>query len=90
VSIIKSGAYMLIGLFLILVIYFVISGPLETIFDGFDDADTGEATGYMNIHLPWIRTALNIAFSVAIVTPVMIFIFRTFERDPEWYYYRRY
>ena len=70
-------------------VYFVLSSPLEHIFDGFDDADSHAADDEMDIYLPSIRTALNIGFAIAIITPAMIFIFWIFHQEPDWYYRRR-
>jgi len=83
----RAGGYLLIGLFFVLVVYFVLSTPLEIIFDTFDDIEDEASGDEMNIHLPWIRTALNMAFSVAIAAPLVIFVMRTFERDEPQYRY---
>jgi hypothetical protein len=88
-NIIRLGASMLIGLFLVIILYFVISTPLESIMDGFDDADVGDANAEMDYTLPWIRSAMSMAFAIAIASPVVIFVFRTFEREPRWDYRRR-
>jgi len=83
-----AGALMLIATFVILLLYFVVSTPLTSMFDSFDDADAGEATDEMNDYLPHIRTAINMAFAIAIITPSLIFIFWIFHREPDWYYKR--
>jgi len=87
-NIIRIGGSLLIGLFMVIILYFVISTPLEIIFDAFDDADTADATDDMNIYLPYIRNAMSMAFAVAIAAPLVIFVMRTFEREPR-YDYRR-
>lgn len=89
-GIIRLGAELLLGLFLVIILYFLISTPVETILDGFDDADTGDATVHMDYTLPWIRSAFYLAFAIAIASPIVIFIMRTFEREPRWDYRRRY
>jgi Sec-independent protein secretion pathway component TatC len=89
-NIIRAGGYMLISVFLILVVYYVSSPFFTTFFDHIDDIDAAEATDEIDNFLPNIRTALNIAFAVAVVAPVIIFVMRTFEREPDWSYYRRY
>lgn len=76
-------------MFMIMVLYFVISTPLESMFGSFDDADSGDATDEMNTFLPNIRNAMNMAFAIAIVTPPVVFILWIFYREPEWTYRRR-
>jgi len=88
-GIIHKVGYMIMGLFFVIVIYFLISAPLEIIFDSFDDIEDTGSGDEMNIHLPWIRTALNMAFSVAIAAPLVIFVMMTFEREPRYDYRRR-
>jgi len=88
-SIIRAGGMLLISTFLILVLYFVISSPLEAIFTTFDDAQTGNADDEMDIYLPYTRDALNIAWAVALITPSVIFVIYIFFVEPVWTYRRR-
>lgn len=88
-SVITAGATLIIATFLILLVFFVLSTPVTTILDGFDDADAGEATDEMNDYLPDIRTAFWLGISIAIVTPALIFVFWVFHREPDWYYRKR-
>jgi len=85
-SVTIAGAIMLIATFAILVLYFVISTPMASMFDAFDDADAAEATNEMNLYLPFIKTAFYMGFAIAIITPALIFIFWIFHREPDWYY----
>jgi len=80
-----AGATLLAMTFAILVFYFVISTPLATLFTTLDDADMAEATDEMSIYIPYIRNAMTLAFSIAIITPAMIFIFWIFHREPDFY-----
>jgi len=88
-SIITAGATLIIATFLIILLFFVLSTPITTILDGFDDADAGEATDEMNEFLPNIEGAFWLGFSIAIITPAIIFILWVFHREPDWYYRRR-
>jgi len=88
-SIIKAGVSMLLYLFLVLVIYFILSSPLDTLFDNFDDLDAAEATDEMNEYLPNIITSLDIFFALIIAAPITGFIVWVFSREPDWSYRRR-
>jgi len=90
VSVIKAGGMLLISTFIIIVLYFTMSTPLEAVFTGFDDAEAGEATDEMDTYLTYIRNALNIAWAVALITPSVIFVLYLFFVEPVWTYRRRY
>jgi len=89
-NIIMAGGKMLVGVFFILIVYFLLSTPIEAIFNSFDDANTGEATDDMDIYLPIIRQALTMAIAICLVTPILIFIFSAFERETQSVYDRRF
>ena len=87
-DIIRGGLVLLLDVFLIMIFYFVISAPLTILFDGFDDIEDEYSGDEMNIFLPDIRTALNIAFAVAAGSIVCLFLLRLFEREPDWRFYK--
>ena len=87
---IQAGLTMLVGVAMFVIVFYVISAPVEHILDGFDNADVGDATDEMNTYLPNIRIALQMAFALIIVSPVVGFVIWVYSRDPEWQFYRRY
>ena len=88
-GLLENTGMLLLALFLIVILYFVISPATEAIFGGLEDADMSHANSERDLYIPHIRTCLNIAFSVAIASPIVLFIMRSFEREPNWDY-RRY
>jgi len=88
-DIIRGGMALLLDVFLIMIFYFVISAPLALIFDGFDDIEDSGSGDEMNIFLPGIEKALNIAFAVALGSVVTLFLLRLFEREPDWRFYKQ-
>lgn len=80
---IRAGVLMLLYLFITIIVFFIISSPLDSIFNGFDDT-TGEHSDEMDIYLPNIRTALNIFFALVIAAPIIGFIMWVFHREPDW------
>ena len=83
-KIIQMGAMMLIYIFMFSLIYFILAAPLDAIFDGFDDIDSGEAVDEMDTYLPNIKTALNIFFALVIAIPIVGFIMWVYHREPDW------
>lgn len=82
-KIIQMGVIMLVYLFMFSLVYYVISAPLDSIFDGLAATD-GEHADEMGVYLPNIRTALNIFFALVIATPIVGFIMWVYHREPEW------
>lgn len=87
---IQAGVTMLVGVAMFAIVFFVVSTPINSMMDSFDDANTGDATDEMNTYLPNIRTALSMAFALIIVSPIVGFIIWVYSREPDWSYYRRY
>lgn len=83
---IKAGIMMLVFLFITIIAYFLLSAPVNLIFNAFDDIDTGEAVDEMNTIMPNIRTAFNIFFALLAAVPLTWFIFWSFSREPDWGY----
>ena len=80
---VQAGVIMLVYLFMFSIIYFILSAPLDAVFDGFDDT-TGEHSDEMDTYLPNIKTALNIFFAIVIATPVVAFIMFVYRRETDW------
>ena len=85
----KTGM-LLISMFIIVILYFVISSFTTSFFDTMLGADMGAANSERDLYIPHISTALNIGFAVALATPAILFIMRIFEREPDWSYNRRF
>ena len=77
-------------LFIVLISYFIMITPVEMIFDGFDDADFGEADSYKDDYMPLFRTSFTIAIAALFACPVTWLAMKIFSRDPNYYQYRRY
>ena len=86
---IKYTGALLIGMFIIVILYFIISPFTTSFFDSMLGAEMGDVNSERDEYIPYISAALNLAFAVAIVSPVILFMMRVFEREPDWYY-RRY
>jgi len=89
-SVAVAGVLLIVYFSLAVIVFLAVSGPVDALLDGFDDADASEATDEMNTYLPNIRTAMKIAFALFIVTPVVGFVMWVFSREPFYEQYRRY
>ena len=80
---VEMGAILLVYLFMFTLVFFILSAPLSSIFDGLSDT-TGEHSDEMAEYLPNIRNALNIFFALVIATPIVGFIVWVYHREPDW------
>ena len=73
-SIAKAGVYFIVYLFLMIAVFFVLSAPVNYIFDGILLGEYGLAQDEMNTFVPGLKAAVNMAFAIAVVTPLMWFV----------------
>jgi len=85
-NIINAGVVMIVYLFIAITAYFLLSTPMTMIFDGFDDADAGDATTHLDTLMPTIRTVFSMFFALMAAVPITWFIFWSMHREPDWGY----
>jgi len=89
-SIAYAGLVFITYLFLMVTIFFVLSGPVDTIMTAFSDGAVG--TSYatqMNSYHAGFVLAIKIAFALGIAAPITWFIMWIFSREPAVYQYKR-
>ena len=83
-SLISAGVRFGSFLFITLVAYFVISYPVNIIFDGFESANWANAESQKTIYMPIIRQCMSIFFAILVSLPMTWFIFWVFHREPRY------
>ena len=83
-SLISAAVIFVIYLFVCIITYFVLSTPIDMIFDAFAGSDFGVAAAdtARDTYIPLYRQALTIFFCIFISIPVTWFIFWCFKREP--------
>jgi len=89
-SITRIGATFIFFLFIVIISYFVMSGPVDVLFSGFESADFGEGESHKDTLMPIVRTCFNIAMALLVSIPVTWLVMKIFSREPSYYKYRRY
>ena len=84
-SISKAGAIFLIYLFIVITAFFILSKPVDSLFDSFDNNDMGEANDELDMVMPNIRIAFTIAFALMFAAPITWFIVWVVHREPATY-----
>lgn len=87
-SITYNSVIFLLFLFIAIVVFSILSDPVDTILDAILGMDGLTSSSQIDTYVPYIKTAVKIAFSLTIATPVVWFIIKIFSREPA--YYNRY
>jgi ABC-type uncharacterized transport system YnjBCD permease subunit len=84
-NLIHAGVILGVYLFIAILVYFLLSGPVNAVFDGLNAGAQGvpSVKPYMDLYLPSIRDAVQIAFALGIAFPVTWFVFWVFSREPD-------
>lgn len=82
-NIIHAGVTFVVYLFIMVVLYFALSTPVDAIMDALLNVPLGEATDEMALYNPNISWALKLVFAIGISIPVTWFIFWVFSREPD-------
>lgn len=87
-NIVKAGLAMMLYLFIVIICYYFISGPLDVIYNVFDNINDPNTEAIYNTTIPYWRTAMNLFFSLLAAVPIAWFITWVMSREPDWYYGR--
>ena len=88
-DIVRAGMTMLLYLFIVMIAYWIISNPLNMLFNIFDNLPGANTEGVYNTVIPNLRTAFNLFIALLAATPITWFITWVMSREPDWSY-RRY
>lgn len=88
-SISRTGIIFVIYFFIVIVSFFVLSAPVDMIWDSFDDSDFGDAEPYKDDLIPNIRIVMKIFWALFVSLPVTWVLMKVFSREPANYYRRR-
>lgn len=84
-SITYNGAVFLLFLFLAIIVFFVLSDPVDQVLEGILGLDGLTSSDEIDRFVPYIQTGVKIAFSLSIATPVVWFVVKIFSREPAYY-----
>jgi len=85
-SLTKAGVIFVVSLFTVILMYFVLSAPVNAMYDGFDSADWGLAESQHSWYMDFIRAATTLFFAILVTIPVAWFFFWVFHREPAYGY----
>jgi hypothetical protein len=83
-SLVQAGITFAVFLVIALITYFVVSIPVNLIFDSFENTNWGAAETQKATYMPIIRQCMMIFFAIFVSLPMTWFIFWVFHREPQY------
>jgi hypothetical protein len=81
-SLTKAGVVLVVYLFVVLITYFALSGPINILYDAFQGANWAAAEPHKASYIALIRQTTTVFFAVFISIPIVWFFFWVFHREP--------
>ena len=81
-NIVHAGVLFVVYLFIMVILYFTLSAPIDAVMDGIAGVPLGDASDEMAQHSPNINWAVKAAFACGIATPITWFVFWVFSKEP--------
>ena len=89
-NIVHAGVTFIVFLFVVILVYFALSNPIDSIMDGLEDNPPDDSQGYVTEFYPDLNWAIKAAFALGIATPATWFVMWLFSKEPFVGYKRRY
>ena len=83
-NIIRAGMVLAVYLFIIMILYFLLSSPFESVFAGFYGLNIANAGTHVDDTVDTARLVFNMMFGLLAVFPVIWFFLWVFTREPYW------
>jgi len=83
-NIIRDGVIMLVILSVIFILWLILSTPFNTITASFEDVNATASDAKVEETTGWIGTVWNIFFAGLGTIPIIWFIMRMMQREPDW------
>jgi len=88
-NIVHGGIVMGAYLFVIIVIYIVLSSPFDDMVSSFEDLNMTASDTQVESASGWGRTVFDLVFAGLFIVPFLWFVVLVFRREPDWRYPRR-
>lgn len=88
-SLLGKGIILLVYLFIITLIYLIISTPFDNMVTRFDNIDLELSDDEVADSVALSRLVFDMVFGIAAFIPIVWFITAIFKREPDWQYYMR-
>ena len=85
-NIVRAGVILIIYEFIIVFTYIIISTPVATTIASLATAGTGMGVSQMAFYKGLVDAVFSICMGLMALIPVIWFMFRVYQREPDWGY----
>jgi len=85
-NIIRDGVIMLVILAVIFMLWLILSSPFNTVVSSLEDVNMTKSDTRVEETTGWVRSAWDIFFAGLGSIPIIWFIMRMMQREPDWRY----
>lgn len=85
-DIVRSGIIMGAYLFVIIIIYMVLSSPFDDMMSSFEDLNMTKSDAKVEDASSWGRAVFDMIFAGLALVPLLWFVVWVFRREPDWGY----
>lgn len=83
-NLIRDGAIMAIYVFIVIIIYIVLSTPFANIMSDFNDINGTGSDSHVESGVNTAIAVFDMVFAAFVIIPLFWFIVRVFRREPDW------
>jgi hypothetical protein len=83
-NIVRNGVMMAVYVFIVVVLYIIISSPFNDIMSSYEDVNLTSSDAEVEQGASMGRTVFDIIFAMFILIPIIWFVFMCFYREPDW------
>jgi len=85
-DIIRDGVVMIVFVFVVVVLYILLSDPFDTMMTSFENLNLSSSDAQVESASGLGRTVFDIAFVGLGIVPLLWFVVRVMRREPDWYW----
>lgn len=83
-NIIRDGVIMLVILSVIFILWLILSTPFNTMVSSLEDVNMTNSDTEVEETTGWVRAVWDIFFAGLVLIPIIWFIMRMMQREPDW------
>jgi len=81
---VQNGAIMAVYVFIVVILYMVLSTPFNSIIGDFEDLNMSNSDSEVEAGSSQVGTVFNMVFAGLVLVPLIWFVFWCFHREPDW------
>lgn len=83
-NIIRTGGIMAVYVFIVIILYMVLSSPFDDLMTSFAGLDMTNSDAEVEQGVSMGRLVFDIIFALFVLIPIIWFVFMCFSREPDW------